>query len=243
MREEHYFYCPDVASGELPAGEVVHALRVLRMKEGDEMHLIDGVGGLYRARIDRTTKNSCYYSIVESEQQPRLWRGRLEIAVAPTKQVERMEWLVEKATEIGVDRITFLDCCFSERKRLNREHLERIAISAAKQSHKAFVPTVEDVVEYEEFIGRTPQSGRRFIAHCYDDATLCPNGKPFLLDLLGDADDGAIVMVGPEGDFSFKEIELAIKAGFEPTNLGKSRLRTETAALVAVHLMNLKNRC
>ena len=242
MKEEHFFYCPNIETGELPPSEAVHVLRVLRMKEGDELSLIDGVGGLYRAKITDVGKFKCRYEVMYATEQEALWCDSLHLAVAATKMLERIEWLAEKATEIGFDRLSFLDCCFSERKQLKRERIERIVVAAAKQSHKARVPRVDDLQTFDSFIAEVPRAKHCFIAHCYDDAELCPNGKPFLLDALEGTTGDVLVLVGPEGDFSKTEVEQSIHAGFVPVSLGHSRLRTETAGLVAVHLMNLARR-
>jgi 16S rRNA (uracil1498-N3)-methyltransferase len=163
------------------------------------------------------------------------------LAVAPTKSIDRTEWLAEKATEIGFDRLTLLDCVFSERRVVNLERMERILLSGVKQSHKLNIPQLDGITKFSEFI-RQPFAGRKFIAHCYEQADLNPDGRPFLLDALKGSQEDTLVMVGPEGDFSVDEVRAALDAGYTPISLGESRLRTETAALVAVHLMNINNR-
>lgn len=241
MKEERYFYCPDAATCNLmPQEEADHALRVLRLGVGDSIRLIDGKGSFYDACISEISKKRCYYQITEKQQQNPLWNGHLHIAVAPTKHADRMEWFAEKATEIGIDEFSFLDCQFSERKVLKRERMERVVISAVKQSHKTFMPLINEMCSFEHFI-KTHNAGFRFIAHCYEDAELIPNGKPFLMDALNGSQNDVLVLVGPEGDFSVKEVKYAMEKGFQPISLGKSRLRTETAALVAVHIMNMNN--
>ncbi len=242
MKEERYFYCPDAStSHQMPQEEADHALRVLRLGVGDAISLTDGRGTIYDARISETLKRQCFFEITGKQVQEKLWSGHLHIAVAPTKHADRMEWLAEKATEIGVDELSFLDCRFSERKVMKRERMERVVVSAVKQSHKANMPEIREMCSFEKFI-KQYQSGRRYIAHCYEDAELAPNGKPFLMDALAGSVEDALVMIGPEGDFSVSEVRRAMEEGFEPISLGRSRLRTETAALVAVHIMNLNNR-
>lgn len=245
MKEERYFYQPEADKTDLlNHEEAEHALRVLRLKEGDNIFLIDGCGNFLRAAITEAGKKVCRYHIIEKLPQAPLWNGHLHLAVAPTKMNERMEWMAEKATEIGFDELTFIDCRFSERKVIKTDRIRRVIVAAVKQSHKARVPEVNELTPFKRFLNEH-QEGRRLIAHCYEDEELCPNGKPFLLDALKqipktDATNGNItVLIGPEGDFSRDEVKQAVEEGYEPVNLGRSRLRTETAGLVAVHLMNL----
>ena len=228
----HTFYTPNImASAELPEEEAAHCLRVLRLTVGDEILLTDGKGFFYKAQIDGIAGKRCYVKIVETIEQVPLWKGHLHLAMAPTKNIDRTEWLAEKATEIGFDELTFLDCRFSERKVVKNERIEKIVVSAVKQSLKARKPQVNEMIGFTRFI-RQNFPGQKFIAHCYE------GDKPLLQDVL-DADADALVMIGPEGDFSPEEVRQAEEAGFQAVSLGRSRLRTETAALVAVHLMNL----
>lgn len=238
MKEERYFYCPNPQCGQLPPEEADHALKVLRLTVGDQLTIIDGAGGLYQAQINRVGKGLCAYTLLSHQRQQPTWRGSIHLAIAPTKMMERTEWMAEKATEIGLNHLSFLDCRFSERRAIKRERIERIVISAAKQSHKATIPTIDELTTFEKFVNTTRHQ-RRFIAHCYNQAELCPGGKPFLLNAITPNDSDLLVLVGPEGDFSVDEVQLAITQGFEPVSLGPSRLRTETAGLVAVHLMQL----
>lgn len=228
----HTFYTPNImASAELPEEEAAHCLRVLRLTVGDEILLTDGNGFFYKAQIDGIAGKRCHVKIVETIEQVPLWKGHLHLAMAPTKNIDRTEWLAEKATEIGFDELTFLDCRFSERKVVKNERIEKIVVSAVKQSLKARKPQVNEMIGFTRFI-RQNFPGQKFIAHCYE------GDKPLLQDVL-DADADALVMIGPEGDFSPEEVRQAEEAGFQAVSLGRSRLRTETAALVAVHLMNL----
>ncbi|MBP1530850.1 MAG: 16S rRNA (uracil(1498)-N(3))-methyltransferase [Bacteroidaceae bacterium] len=233
MKEERFFYQPDIQLGELSKEDTQHAIRVLRMREGDELWLMDGNGTFYHAHITLASNHRCAYRILESQPQERAWRGHLHLAMAPTKLNERTEWFAEKATEIGVDEFSFLDCQFSERRVLKTERIEKIVISAMKQSRKAWLPKVNPMLPFKEFVTR-PTSSPCYICHCHEGE------KPFLSDVLRVGED-AIVLIGPEGDFSIEEVRLAESLGFQSVSLGKSRLRTETAALVAVHIMQLKN--
>lgn len=232
MKEVRYFYAPDAAnSTELPADEAGHALRVLRLGVGDELLLADGQGCFYRAVITAATGHRCVYRVEETLPQEPAWKGHLHLAMAPTKLMDRVEWFAEKATEIGFDELTFLNCRYSERRVIKLERIEKIVVSAVKQSLKARMPQLHELTDFDKFI-RQPFSGQKCIAHCY------PGEKPLLKDILHPEED-ALVLIGPEGDFSEEEVVLAIENGFQPISLGASRLRTETAALVAVHLMNL----
>lgn len=228
----HVFYTPDIANTqELPEEEAGHCLRVLRLGIGDEVMLTDGRGFFYQAVIAAATQKRCMVKIVSKTEQEPFWGGHLHLALAPTKNMDRMEWLAEKATEIGFDELTFLNCRFSERKVIKTDRIEKIVVSAVKQSLKARKPVVNEMTDFRKFMERD-FSGQKFIAHCYE------GGKPLLRDVLH-PDEDAVILVGPEGDFSPEEVTLAMEKGFQPVSLGKSRLRTETAALVAVHLMNL----
>ena len=236
MKEARYFFVPDAAhQTELPADEAMHALRVLRLKGGDEIFLMDGVGNYYRAQVTIAATHHCYYEILEHLPQEPEWTGHLHLAIAPTKMMERMEWFAEKATEIGVDEISFLNCKFSERRLLKMPRMEKIVISAVKQSHKARNPVLNEMMPFKDFI-RQPREGRKFIAHCYDQIP-----RTYLFDELRQsaASEELTVMIGPEGDFSLDEVQDAIAAGYQSVHLGTSRLRTETAGLSAVMMMRL----
>lgn len=226
------FYTPDISDDmELPQEEAGHCIRVLRMKEGDRLCLTDGKGAFYNAVISAVSGKRCMVHIESKEVQEPLWNGHLHIAVAPTKLMDRNEWFVEKAVEIGVDEITFLKTDHSERDVIKMERIEKIAVSAMKQSQKATLPVLNGMTPLRSLIEKG-FDGDRFIAHCE------PGSKVLLQDAVVPGHD-TLVLIGPEGDFSPAEIDMALKAGFRPISLGPSRLRTETAALVAVHIMNL----
>ncbi|MCD8266643.1 MAG: 16S rRNA (uracil(1498)-N(3))-methyltransferase [Prevotellaceae bacterium] len=227
----HYLYDPEVR-GELPREEAHHALRVLRLGKGDSVRLTDGKGGLFEARITEARGSRVAYEVLRELPGSPLWQGRLCLAVAPTKSAERMEWLVEKATEIGFDELTFLCCRFSERRTLNMERLERIAVAAMKQSQKAWKPRLCPLTDFNEFV-RQERAGGRFICHCHEGLSQ----RPHLLEALR-AGEGATVLIGPEGDFSLEEVQEAERRGYTGVSLGRSRLRTETAALAALLWMS-----
>lgn len=236
MKETRFFYVPDAAQqNELPPEEAMHAMRVLRLKGGDEIFLMDGVGNFYRAQVTIAATHHCYYEILETLPQEPQWKGHFHLAVAPTKMIDRMEWMVEKATEVGVDEISFLDCAFSERRVVKNARIDKIIVSAVKQSHKAWKPVLNEMTAFKRFIEQ-PRSGLKYIAHCYDEI---PRTNLFD-ELRKHADESEItVMIGPEGDFSIEEVKQAIDKGYQSVNLGTSRLRTETAGLSAVMMMQL----
>lgn len=236
MKETRYFYVPDAAkTGELPADEASHAVRVLRLKEGDELMLMDGQGCFYEAEVAVASSHHCLYNIRQTLPQQRPWQGRVHLAIAPTKMADRMEWLVEKATEIGFDELSLLDCQFSERRQMKVPRLEKILISAMKQSRKAWKPEINEMQSFASFVSAHTE-GRRYIAHCYNEIE-----RTNLFDELRSSDNcaDALVMIGPEGDFSIDEVRQAVAADFVSVSLGESRLRTETAGLAAVMMMQL----
>lgn len=240
MKEVRYFYVPNASNEhELPDEEAQHAVRVLRMQMGVEMMLMDGDGTFYRAEVAEATKKRCLYNIVETLPQKRQWPGHLHLAMAPTKNMDRTEWTCEKATEIGFDELSFVRCKFSERTVIKNERIDKILISATKQSRKAWKPILNEMIDFKKFIDSVKdRNGGKFICHCYDELEL--GEKKLLKDCLLKGEDN-LVMVGPEGDFSIDEVKYAEANGFQSVSLGESRLRTETAGLVAVHLMNLFN--
>jgi len=236
MKETRFFYAPDAATSDcLPDEEAMHALRVIRLKSGDEMMLMDGKGNYYRTEVTLAATRVCKYRLIDTLPQPRQWTGRLHLVIAPTKMMDRMEWMVEKAVEVGVDDITFINCNFSERRVIKTTRLEKIAIAAMKQSHKAWLPAINEMTTFKNIIAK-PMEGRKFIAHCYTEFD-----RSDLFQQLQSAsqNDDITVLIGPEGDFSTKEVQTAIDAGFTSVHLGKSRLRTETAGLMAATMFQL----
>lgn len=242
MKEARYFYVPELfPEGELPQEEVGHAVRVLHLKPHDIIWLTNGKGLCYEAEVTMVNKHSCNYRCLSVVECPRTWQGKLHLAVAPTKNIDRTEWLVEKATEIGLDRISFLSCKHSERKQIRLDRIQKIAISAMKQSHKSHLPQLDELCDFQRFIEQE-FNGQKFIAHCYSSDDINANtNKPHLFDAI-DREQDTMVLIGPEGDFNIEEVRQAIAAGYIPISLGESRLRTETAALTAVHIMQLLHR-
>lgn len=227
------FYAPDIAqTGELPADEAAHGVRVLRLQTGDSIQLTDGKGHFYTAVLTAATPKRCTVRLEEeTTAQPRPFR--LHLALAPTKNMDRVEWLVEKATEIGIDEISFLQTRCSERKQIKTERIEKIVVSAMKQSLKAYLPQVHEMRDLSAFL-KQPFAGQKFIAHCHA-------GEKVLLKHAVNPGSDVLVLIGPEGDFTPDEVAQAVACGFVPISLGDARLRTETAALVACHTVALVN--
>lgn len=236
MKEEHFFYVPNAKEcDELPELEAQHAMRVLRLSEGDGIFIMDGKGMFYRASISSVTKKHCRFNIEEVLPQKKSWYGNIHLAIAPTKMMERIEWMAEKATEIGFDEITFLDCKFSERRQIRLDRIEKIIVSAMKQSRKPFKPTICGMTSFAHFIAND-KSKHRYIAHCYNEVP-----SKYLFSQLQEIpkSEDVTVLVGPEGDFSIDEVEEAVDNGYEPVSLGPSRLRTETAGLASITMAQL----
>ena len=241
----YLFYTPDIETSHfLSEEESAHCVRVLRYDRGDEILLTDGRGTTYHARITNPHPRHCEFEVLSQEKQEKTHNIYLHVAIAPTKNIERLEWMVEKCTEIGVDEITPLLCRFSERKTLRIDRLEKIILSAAKQSLTPYLPKLNPLTDFGTFIdpSNSPSRGGigdeskmdKFIAHCYKDE------KRELKDVLKKGRD-VLILIGPEGDFSEQEVETAIANGFVPVGLGRSRLRTETAGVVACHTAVLLN--
>ena len=241
MKETRFFFVPDAANRtELPDDEAKHAVRVLRLAEGDELLLMDGEGSFFRAEITAASSHRCMYKVLEVMPQERAWDGHIHLAMAPTKLNDRVEWFSEKATEIGMDELSFLECRFSERRVIKCERIDKILVSAVKQSHKAWKPVLNEMLPFERFV-KQERKGDKFICHCYNQEDIDEGAeKPFLMDVLQRGAEST-VLIGPEGDFSIDEVKLALQHGYRSVSLGTSRLRTETAALVAVHMMQLIN--
>lgn len=239
MKETRFFYVPDAeAQTELPLEEAMHALRVLRLKSGDEMFLMDGSGVFFRAVVTIAATKRCIYQIEEALPQERAWRGHIHIVVAPTKMMDRVEWFCEKATEIGVDEISFINCKFSERKVMRTVRLEKIIVSAVKQSRKPWKPKLNSMISFRDFIC-VERPGRKFIAHCYEEIERQDYFSLISKAAKAGTEEDITVLIGPEGDFSADEVKIAMQHGYEPVSLGTSRLRTETAALTATIMTQL----
>lgn len=239
MKEERYFYVPDAEQNtQLPQDEAVHATRVLRLREGETIYLMDGVGCFYKAQVSMVSNKKCCYEIIEKLPQERQWNGNITIAMAPTKMMDRVEWFAEKATEIGVDEFSFLECKFSERRQIKIERVDKIVVAATKQSRKAWKPKVHEMCSFEQFVAQ-PRTGQKYICHCYDEIE-----REDLFESLKNADkaEDVTILVGPEGDFSIDEVRQACSQGYKSVSLGTSRLRTETAALSAAFIAQLSKR-
>ncbi len=229
------FYLPEIKEDIVLLDEVEsgHAIRVLRMKEGDNVILTDGSGGWFEGLIEEAHPKKCLIRITSRQMDFEKRDYCLVLAVAPTKNSDRIEWFLEKAVEIGIDGFIPVQCRFSERKNINLMRLHKVALAAMKQSLKAYKPEIREMVSFAEMI-QSPFRGKKFIAHCY------PGEKPHLKELISAGED-VLVLIGPEGDFSEDEVTLALQNGFREISLGKSRLRTETAALAACHTVSLSN--
>lgn len=224
------FYQPDIATTlTLCEDESHHAVKVLRLAEGDDIEVVDGKGNLYRCRITLAHAKRCRVDIVETIDAPNHWHHPTVIAVAPAKHLDRNEWMLEKCVEMGIDRFVPLLCHNSERTAIKTERLEKIAVAAMKQSLKAVMPDIAPITPLRQLIAQ-PFDGQRFIAYC--DPAL-PRDRRLALAEAYRPGNPVMVLIGPEGDFSPEEVETAIQAGFIPVTLGHSRLRTETAAVMA----------
>ncbi len=229
------FYAPLIAIDPvLPEEEAMHCTKVLRLGHGAELTLTDGCGAFYRAVIEEADPRRCRVTVVERTAVPRLWAYRLHVAVAPTKNIDRTEWFLEKATEIGIDSVTLLRCRYSERREVKTERLQRVLVAAMKQSGQARLPGLEDMTDFAEFITRPATADCRLIAHCRSTA-LSPLGTSY------HRGSDIVILIGPEGDFSAEEVAMAEAAGFVGVSLGRTRLRTETAALAACHAIHVLN--
>lgn len=232
----HLFYTPDIDGKfyTLNPEESKHCVKVLRLVEGDAISIIDGKGTFYNCLIVKADAKACGVECVEKKENFDKRNFRLHIAIAPTKNIDRIEWFLEKCTEIGVDEITLLCTAHSERKVVKDERLEKVVISAMKQSLKAYLPRLNPMTDFSKFVKSCGES-RKFIAHCND-------GEKKRLDETYVMGEDVVILIGPEGDFSVEEVTLAEKMGFQPISLGKSRLRTETAGIVACHSINFMNK-
>ncbi|WP_316746992.1 16S rRNA (uracil(1498)-N(3))-methyltransferase [Pedobacter gandavensis] len=233
----HVFYTPDIDATEysLNEEESKHCLKVLRLGLGDVVNLIDGKGGFYEAEIIGEGKKNVQLRVIKAIQEYQKRNHHLHIVVAPTKNIDRLEWFLEKATEIGIDEITPIICERSERKVIKEDRLNKVITSAVKQSLQAYHPVLNPQISFTDFL-KIENNSIKMIAHCID-------GEPRLyISQVTEPHQNYTVLIGPEGDFSPKEIELALQNGFKPLTLGNTRLRTETAALAACFEVNYLNR-
>ncbi|PKA96818.1 16S rRNA (uracil1498-N3)-methyltransferase [Flavobacteriaceae bacterium MAR_2009_75] len=230
------FYNPhldqSVSQFTFPEEESKHIIRVLRKKEGDRLWVTNGKGYLFETEIMSAEPKRCKAQVLSSDKKHQKMHW-FHMAVAPTKTNDRFEWFLEKATEIGVNEITPIFCEHSERKSIKKERLEKVIQSAMKQSQRTYLPKLNDSMSFNDFLEKE-NSGLLFIAHCEDDEKMDLKRRVA-------PDKDITILIGPEGDFSYNEIRLAYDKGFLPVSLGESRLRTETAGLVACTTVNIIN--
>lgn len=224
----HFFYQPNLSAEfiHLDEDESKHAIRVLRIVAGDQVEVVDGKGQRVIAEVSKDHPKRCELRIISRVQEPSPRPYYLHVAVAPTKSIDRIEWFLEKAVEIGIDEVSFLECENSERTVVKMERMEKVAVSAMKQSQQSRIPILNQPMLFSEFI-QNSKAENKFIAHCEETAkssfhTFLPQSKSILM------------LIGPEGDFSTEEINLSKENGYSPVSLGATRLRTETAAMYTV---------
>lgn len=217
----------------LSPDESKHCVKVLRHQVGDCISVMDGKGSIYKAEILEAAPKKCVLKVLETKtEKPRPFS--IHMVVAPTKNIDRLEWFLEKATEIGIEQVTPILCDHSERKVIKPERLEKVIVSAAKQSLKSYIPTLNPLTTYKDFISREQENTNCFIAHCEESSKV-------LLKNAYQQNSNAVVLIGPEGDFSPQEIKQAVENKYQEISLGKERLRTETAALMGCATLNLIN--
>jgi 16S rRNA (uracil1498-N3)-methyltransferase len=232
----HVFFSNQISDSGilLSKEESQHAIRVLRLKPGDEIEVLDGIGNRYHTSFAGELKKQCLLKVLSTEKVPAR-NTNLHVAIAPTKSVDRYEWFLEKATEFGIETITPIICNHSERKVVKMERSIKVLIAAMKQSRNAWLPELNVETSFNAFVKQpATTTEQRYIAHCY---------KTDLPHLKDEIEPGKItILIGPEGDFSENEVELAVKSGYKEISLGQSRLRTETAGIAAVHTISLMNK-
>jgi 16S rRNA (uracil1498-N3)-methyltransferase len=229
------FYTPDISNKiyQLEETESKHCIKVLRLKEDDIIHLIDGKGSLFEAKIIDAHPKRCTVECIDEKSEYGKLNYDLHIALAPTKNIDRTEWFLEKCTEIGISEFTPLLCHHSERKVVKHDRLFKVITSAVKQSLKAYHPTLNELTKFKDLV-TSEFNGEKYIAHCEE-------GEKTHLKNLCSPHSKCLVLIGPEGDFSLEEIQLAKDNGFKEISLGNSRLRTETAGVVACNIVSLIN--
>ena len=234
MKNKDIFYAPMIQDSlHLSEEESRHCVKVLRKTEGDEILITDGKGVFYLATIDDANAKSCKVQINSIEKVGKSWNFDLTIAFAPTKNTDRIEWFVEKSTEIGIDNFIPFLSNNSERKILKTDRLNKVIVSACKQSQKAFYPCLSELTTFKQLL-TMPFLGEKYIAHCYDTP------KQLLVDIYTKS-SSVLILIGPEGDFTADEVKLAEEKGFTSISLSSERLRTETAALFACSTVQVLN--
>lgn len=229
------FYSPNIAETlTLPESDSGHATRVLRLKEGDTIYVVDGRGMRYECVITSAHHKHTTVEIVGAEKIPNHWPCRITVAIAPPKSIDRLEWFAEKAVEIGIDRIVLVRCARSERKDVRRDRIEKILVSAMKQSLKGVLPELTEMTPISEFLNEK-SDGQLFMGYCDSETE-----RLLFVDACRPQQD-VTILIGPEGDFTPDEVETALAKGYRPVTFGQSRLRTETAALFAVDAVHVIN--
>ncbi len=228
------FYTDDVDGNiaRLDVEQARHCVQVLRKKEGDAISFVDGTGNFYEGIIQETGKKKCVIQILKTHHSFNKRPFKLHIAIAPTKNINRLEWFLEKATEIGIDEISLIICNHSERRKVRTDRLRKILVSAMKQSLKAYLPILHEPISFKQFVQTPRINCSKYIAQGAENMPLKDNYE---------APKDVLLLIGPEGDFSKQELTLAYANDFQGVNLGNSRLRTETAGIVACHTLNLLN--
>ena len=233
--EKTIFYSPNIEQDlTLSQEESNHCVKVLRKKEGDEILITDGNGHFFDSKIIEAHPKHCLVEISKTNTPIKEWNNYIHIAFAPTKSMDRIEWFAEKATEVGINELSPILCRYSERKEMKNIRIEKILVSAMKQSQKPWLPKLNEIRSFSQFV-KQPFEGQKFIAHCYEDAS------KLLLKQAYRQQEDVLILIGPEGDFSEHEVEEAKKNGFESISLGASRLRAETAAFVACNTIQIIN--
>ncbi|MCH2043875.1 MAG: 16S rRNA (uracil(1498)-N(3))-methyltransferase [Saprospiraceae bacterium] len=231
------FYAEQIVSNQaiLSQEETKHCVKILRKKLGDKILIIDGKGGFFEGELIEVQKKNAIIKLGQALENQQKWDFQLHVAIAPTKSIDRFEFFLEKATELGVNTITPILCKRSERKHIRLDRLNKIIVSAAKQSVKPLFPALNPLIKLNNFLDSTSaKNAQKFIAYCEDR-------PPKELAECYQANKDVYMLIGPEGDFHPEELEQAQRFGFEPVSLGKSRLRTETAGMVATHTIHLVN--
>ncbi len=229
------FYEPNIKQTLLlNEEESRHAIKVLRLSVGSKLYVVDGKGGFYTCEIRVAHEKKCEVKIVEEQQNYERQDFYIHLIIAPTKNMDRIEWMVEKCVEMGIHEISFIQTRYSERKEIKTARIEKIAIGAIKQSLKAFLPKINEMITWKAFLQKEINENQKMIAHLEE-------GDRKLIQDFATPKGNYAILIGPEGDFNPDEIEQALKKGFQPVTLGKSRLRTETAGLAACFTLNLIN--
>jgi 16S rRNA (uracil1498-N3)-methyltransferase len=236
LKLSQLFYSTDIKQPQaiLSEEESRHCVKVLRMKKNDELHLTDGKGNLFLATIADPHHKKCVLDITQTIEQHPAPAHHIHVAIAPTKNIDRIEWFVEKAVEFGVQQISFVQCARSERKQVKLPRIHKIALSAMKQSLKFFMPQIDEMISYKSFMADLAPDQNRYVAHLNE-------GERVFLKDVAQKQQKYCILIGPEGDFTPEEVTLALDNGFKAVSLGNSRLRTETAGIAACHLLNIVN--